>query len=418
MTKLAGLKDKKTGIREKDRLVHDLRTHQMELEMQNEQLRQLQEKLEDSRDRYYQLFDIAPVGYLIVDKQGIITECNRTAVFMLGKARTRLLKTPLSRFVKIRSRDDFYRHMIDVFSRRTRQTCEIELLRPERKSFFARLESITMHDYPHPSPRALVALIDITDKKEAEIDLAEHHEKLSRLFKERTRMLDRERAQKEQLSAASLRLSEALREKEVLLKELYHRTKNNMNVISSLLFLQMTSMKKQNPELVQAMKDTQNRIQAMSLVHEMLYKAENLTRIDIGDYVRKITRSIMTGFKDADGRIALDMKIAPMDIPMEKALPLGLVLNELITNSMKYAFPEKKTGRITIKIAKAGRRGMDLYFKDNGPGLPRGLDAGHAESLGLRLVNNIVTRQLDGTVEARNRRGAEFRIKIQDQAGD
>lgn len=198
----------------------------------------------------------------------------------------------------------------------------------------------------------------------------------------------------------------ALREKEVLLKEVHHRVKNNMQVISSILDLQ--SMYIKNNHTLKVFADSQNRIRSMALVHEKLYESKDLARIDFAEYVRSMTGHLLSLHGAGDGvRFSIDIKDVLLDV--NAAIPCGLIINELVSNSLKYAFPKGRKGEIHIGLRLAKDNKFTLTVKDNGVGLPKGLDFRKTESLGLQLVI-MLTEQLDGSIEVDTRKGTTFKI--------
>ena len=212
-----------------------------------------------------------------------------------------------------------------------------------------------------------------------------------------------------ELQGANRRLSESVAEKETLLKELYHRTKNNMNVISSLINLQASSTRAKGYR--QLLDDLKGRINAMALVHEKLYKSVSLSRLDISGYIRDLANSILRGYKKKAGAISLGMDIEPIGMDIETAIPCGLIINELMSNALKYAFPGKTGGKIEIGLHARGGH-IELGFRDDGVGLPKGFDPAKAGSMGLKIVKNLAAGQLQGTIETKNNPGAEYKIRF------
>ncbi len=202
-------------------------------------------------------------------------------------------------------------------------------------------------------------------------------------------------------------LKASLREKEVLLKEIHHRVKNNMQVISSLLNLQSGCVG--NPEVEAVLKDSQNRVRSMALIHEKLYQSRNLSRIDFADYLRKLTDDLFRSYGLSPDRIALVTHAEGVSLGIDAAIPCGLIVNELVSNCLKHAFPNGREGEVHVTLMP--KNGMyELTVRDNGVGFPKGLDFRHTESLGLQLVTTL-TEQLDGTIELNaNGAGTEFRI--------
>jgi PAS domain S-box-containing protein len=207
-------------------------------------------------------------------------------------------------------------------------------------------------------------------------------------------------------------IKESLREKEVLLQEVYHRTKNNMQVIHSLLSLQSNSL--QDPGLLKAFRDTQDRIRAMALVHEKLYRSESLSQIDLGDYLKDLAETLVANYQTPDKRIFLEVNAAAIHVSLDTAIPCSLVMNELISNCIKHAFPQAGDGRIIISLrSKDGL--IELSVRDDGVGVANGFDPRAAKTLGLPLVINLIEHQLKGSISLDTTGGTAFRILFQDR---
>jgi two-component sensor histidine kinase len=202
-------------------------------------------------------------------------------------------------------------------------------------------------------------------------------------------------------------LTAALREKEVLLREIHHRVKNNLQVISSLLSLQSESLP--DPQLCAVFEDSQQRIQAMALVHESLYQSRDLARIDAADYVRRLSTRLRQAYEPAGDRIAVRLAVEPVALEVQTAMACGLILQELLSNSFKHAFPGERRGEIGIALQVAPGARIVLTVWDTGVGLPAGLDFRHTESLGLQLVC-LLTEQLGGTVELAQTSGTHWTL--------
>ncbi|MDA8086113.1 MAG: sensor histidine kinase [Nitrospiraceae bacterium] len=202
------------------------------------------------------------------------------------------------------------------------------------------------------------------------------------------------------------RVEVSLKEKEALLHELYHRTKNNMQLVSSLLSLQTDSI---TDERVSGMlRDTQARIEAISSINEQMYESKDLANIDIKDYVEVMANVLLLGYRGREDNITLELDVDSISMSIDIVMPCGLILNELISNSVKYAFPEGRAGIIGISLRVNGNQ-VELVYRDNGIGLPSsGIES--AKSTGLRLVNNLVTRHLGGKLEAGSGGKTEFLI--------
>jgi PAS domain S-box-containing protein len=192
---------------------------------------------------------------------------------------------------------------------------------------------------------------------------------------------------------AEERLRDSVREKEAMLKEIHHRVKNNLQVISSLLNLQAERIP--DPAARAVFLESQSRVRAMALVHETLYGSESLARIELPRYIDRVCDSLLQTF-GGNERVAVERDVAPVGLDLDRALPVGLIVSELVSNALKYAFPGGRPGRIRVALA-AGDAGLELSVADDGVGLPAGLDLDRAASLGLYLVR-VLTRQLRGTL--------------------
>lgn len=211
--------------------------------------------------------------------------------------------------------------------------------------------------------------------------------------------------QKEEIQTINDKLTESLDEKEVLLREIHHRVKNNLQIISSLLSLQTQNMK--DKSIRDAVKTGQSRVKSMALIHQTLYQSDHLAGINFQDYLVKLTDFLSETYRSGDVRTTVEARDALLDI--ECAIPVGLIVNELVTNAYKYAFEGRKNGEVQIRLLKQGANGWLLAVADDGKGLPGNIDPGKTSSLGLRLVH-ILSRQLKGTPRFRNNNGTVFEL--------
>ncbi|MGA2105471.1 MAG: histidine kinase dimerization/phosphoacceptor domain -containing protein [Methanoregula sp.] len=186
----------------------------------------------------------------------------------------------------------------------------------------------------------------------------------------------------------------SLADKETLLKEIHHRVKNNLQIISSLLNLQIR--KTDDPKIIEILKDSQARVLSMALVHEHLYESKDFSRIDLKKYIRTLGTNLFQLYGTPNTRVLFDLNVPEIKVGINTAIPLGLIINELITNSLKYAFKGRKDGKLTI-TATEDLQALTLIVADNGVGMSEGITLENPTSLGLRLVNTL-TGQLHGTV--------------------
>lgn len=213
-----------------------------------------------------------------------------------------------------------------------------------------------------------------------------------------------------QRKLAEEKLKESLDEKEMLLKEIHHRVKNNLMVISSLLNLQSQYIK--DEEALDIFKESQNRAKSMALIHERLYRSTDLKKIDFGDYIRTLSNDLFHTYITDPTRVDLKMKVENLRIDINTIVPLGLIVNELVTNSLKHGFPEGIKGELNIDFYKEDDDFV-LVIGDTGVGLPEDLDWKNTDSLGLQLVNNLVM-QIDGTITLDRSHGTEFKIRFKE----
>lgn len=209
---------------------------------------------------------------------------------------------------------------------------------------------------------------------------------------------------------AEKQIEVSLKEKETLLKEIHHRVKNNMQIVSSLLEYQTQYIKDKN--VIDIFTESQNRIASMSLVHEKLYQSNDLAKIDFNEYINDLASNLFQSYVDKSRRITLDMNIETIQMDIDFAIPCGLIINELVTNSLKYAFPEDREGKIRIILRKTDEEMFELVIGDNGIGLPKDLDFRKTGSLGLHLVTILAENQLHGEININKNTGTEFQIKF------
>jgi PAS domain S-box-containing protein len=245
------------------------------------------------------------------------------------------------------------------------------------------------HDASETPQRITGVVQDITERKQAEEALHKAHDELAKLVEERTRELS---------------------EKVVLLKEIHHRVKNNMQVISSLVSLQADGSK--NETVREVLRDVTYRVRSMALVHEKLYQSTDLARIDFAEYSRSLLGYLWRahGAAAADVRLTLDLEL--VQLPVDTAVPCGLILNELAGNTLKHAFQGRNEGEVSVALKNGVNGCIRLSVSDNGVGLPQGFDWRQASSLGLHLVK-LLTKQLGASVEVSGGDGTMFEIVFQ-----
>jgi len=203
------------------------------------------------------------------------------------------------------------------------------------------------------------------------------------------------------------KLRRSLKEKEVLIRELHHRVKNNMQVMLSLLRLQARKIK--DKKMAEILRVWQNRLRSIALVHEKLYESENLARIEFGSYIRKLAVSLSHAFEVEESNIRIEMDIESIFLDINTAIPLGLIINELVSNSIKHAFPDDRKGKIRLDFHKNDKNSYSLIVKDNGVGLTKNIKFQDPQTLGFQLINDLID-QITGSVEVSRRGGTTFKI--------
>ena len=333
-----------------------------------------EESLRESEAKYHTLFDKTRDAVLIIENN-LFVDCNAAALGMTGYATKdelfRIHPSTISPPTQPDGRSSFEKaeELMAITLREGSNRFEWMHRRANGEDFWVEvsLTAIPLRDHQiiHTAWR------DITDRKKAEAEIQ--------------RSLD---------------------EKEVLLKEIHHRVKNNMQVISSLLSLQARLMK--DPKSREAIRESQNRVLSIALVHEKLYQSKNLARIHYDDYLKKIGENLIHSYGISAGKIRLDIHADDMVLPINKAIPVSLIINEMLSNALKYAFPKEKKGIITIDFRRAGDH-YTLIVKDDGVGLPKKIVLDTIETLGLQLVNSLVA-QIQGTLSLQRVNGTEYRI--------
>ena len=615
-------------VKDVQRLVYELQVHQIELEMQNDELRRTQMELEAARDRYVDLYDFSPAGHLTLDTHGKIVEANLRAGTLLGINRKELIGQSLARFVASDDQNIFHRHCQQVLKTGARQTCEIHLRHKAGASCCVYLESLTVHEEPghithwrtalldiserkrveeallrsegrfrtmlaqapigiaridsltgqihevnstyarivgrtteemrsldwmsichpddvqadldnmarlnageiagfqmekrlvrpdgtvvwinltvasiqdeeHAGPHHLAMIEDITTRKEAEEAMREseqwfhtmadtapvliwiagldklrmyfnqgwlhytgrtleqerengwtdgvHPEDFARCLKTYGEAFDRREpfqmeyrlrkadGQYGWLLARGVprllqngkfagyigicidlterkdledRLRKAVKEKESLLREVHHRVKNNLQVISSLLNLQAASIK--DPQVVQLFRESQTRITSIALLHDTLHRSNDLSCIRMSDYLRTLAGHVFRSYGIDPKAVVLDLLVEDLAFDIDTAMTCGMIVEELLSNSLKHAYAGGRRGRIQIELQAQDEGAYLLQVRDDGVGISKDGVRRNPGSLGLELVN-LLAGKLEGTVELQNGPGTGWRIKF------
>ena len=255
---------------------------------------------------------------------------------------------------------------------------------------------------------------EISARIAAEEALREAQQELERKVQERTEALSHANEQLllqiSQCELAEAQIRASLKEKEVLLSEVHHRVKNNLQIISSLLGLQRDYVK--DARVLGALDDSQGRIRSMALIHDLLYRSDDLGHIDFSEYARNLATTILHTFSDKAAGVTVETAADQVFLPVGTVFPCGLIVNELITNSLKHAFPDGRNGSVLVEFSRSGRDKFILTVKDDGIGLPEAFDYRNSESLGFKLVANLTEKQLRGRLELSSNGGTTVRLEF------
>lgn len=336
--------------------------------------RRAEEALRESERRFRLLVERAADALFLHDLDGRLVDVNRQACDSLGYTREELLGMSIMDVAPEVDIGELGRRWMQVT---THGPVTVEGVHRRKDGAVFPVE-VRVGSFETGEKRYLLALArDITDRKRAEEQIRE-----------------------------------SLREKEILLKEIHHRVKNNLQVIYSLLNLQSGYIR--DPRDKDMIRECQNRVRSMAIIHETLYQSKDLARMDLAKYIRSLAANLFQSYGVNGAAVQLTIRVAEINLALDTAIPCGLIINELISNSLKYAFPRGRTGEIVVDLHPVEDGRLRLTVRDDGVGLPPDLDFRNTPSLGLQLVNTL-TDQLEGTIELSRDRGTEFRITFFDE---
>lgn len=332
------------------------------------------EKLEESEYMFRNLVETMNDGVIIVDREQRIQYVNQHLLEMLGYEEAEILGKNAKETL---AHEDDHEFIDQTFSQRLKGQkgrYEIQVSTKSGERLWMHLSSSPVLNAHNEVVGSMVVHSDITYRKMAEFEL-----------------------------------QGSLKEKEMLIKEVHHRVKNNLQVISSLLSLQSSTV---DNDLANAiLRESQNRIKSMAAIHEKLYQSKNLSSIDFQDYTEDIVHQLGISYGTDKENVRIVADVRGIYLGVDTAVPCGLILNELVSNSLKYAFPEQEEGEIKIHFRKCSSGQYVLKVSDNGIGFPESVDFRDTTSLGLQLVTTL-TEQLDGEIELHRQQGTCFSIRF------
>jgi len=334
-----------------------------------------EEDLKESEEKLHLIIDRSSIGICTVDLLGNFIMTNPAYEIILGYSKEELKELSFYEVTHPDNRPENKKLFQNMFNLKTKDfTLEKKYIRKDGTEIDVVVHSVGIRDDEGNVKFGTAFVEDITERKQAE----------------------------EQIKAS-------LKEKNTLIDEIHHRVKNNLNVITSLLNLQAKRIDDDRTKDI--LKDSQSRIYAMAAIHETLHGSENLSEIDLKKYLFKITTSIFQASSIDPKKVKLRTDIEELPISIDQASPLGLIINELLSNSLKYAFPDEGEGEIIVSMKKLDKE-LELTIEDDGIGLPEEFDLKNSKTLGLKLVRTLVENQLDGSIDMESNNGTKFTIKF------
>lgn len=338
--------------------------------------KEMEDALKESKEKYKNLFESDPDYTFLMDLDGTIQDVNLAATKFIGLTREKMVGKKLLDLELIHETD----------------------IKTLRESFSKVIDGQLVKPFQ----------LEITSNKgvkrwvESKLVPLESGEKVNAVMIIATDITERK--------MATDKLKTSIKEKEILIQEIHHRVKNNMQIISSLLNLQSRYV--EDEEATDVLKESQHRVKSMAMIHEKLYQSEDLTHLNFVDYIQSLVSNLFYSYNVDTTKIKSRLEIEDLSLNMETAVPCGLIISELVSNSLKYAFPNDMSGEILVSL-----KSVDDYYElieaDNGVGLPEDIDFNTLDSLGLLLVNSL-TEQLDGEITINRVKGTEFKIKFKE----
>ncbi|HSN55684.1 MAG TPA: PAS domain S-box protein [Candidatus Sulfomarinibacteraceae bacterium] len=335
--------------------------------------------LEESEERFRTTYELAGVGIAQVALDGRFLDVNQRLCEMTGYSADELEGLP---FGDITHPDDLdadleYARQL-LAGEIDRYSMEKRYNRKDGSIIWVRLTGSIVRDEVGDAQNFIAVIEDITARRDAEFAI-----------------------------------KSSLEEKDVLLREIHHRVKNNLQVISSLLSLQSGSI--DDPRLHQLFQESQSRVRAMALIHEILYDSSDLSSIELRPYISRLVTSLARMYGADTGRIGFDVEAEDLQLSIDEMVPCGLAINELISNSLKYGFPDNRKGRIAIRVYANSDGGVVFVVRDDGVGVAPDLDIRNTGSMGLGLVVGLIEKQLKGHLELERGDGTCFTIVLPPQ---
>ena len=335
----------------------------------------VEKEFQPNEKKYSRLIENLQEGICFIDKNAYTTSINRRMAEMLGYTVEEMLAKSLFSFMDEGSAE-ICKNYLECLKGSGEKQQELEFLRKNGTKVYVNMKISFLTDDDENYLGAIAAILDLTEYKRAD----------------------------EQIKAS-------LAEREVLLGEIHHRVKTNMQIVSSLLSLQASQTK--NKDFIKMVKNTQSRIRSIALIHENLYRSQDLSKINFSGYVPSLVIHLFQFNQVNSNLIKLKMNLDNVFLDIQTAIPCALILNELITNSLKHAFPGGRGGEIIVELHPLEEHTFQMIVKDNGVGIPKGLDIEHTSTLGLQIAAMLV-KQVEGSMEVLQEGGTTFMIVFRD----
>ena len=362
-------------------------------------------KLEASQKKFKAISDQTAEGITVADMDGNYVFVNPAFCRMSGYSEEELLNMTV---FDMKAKDQDHSSFIESKKTLQGKTIKVKLKKKDGSEYFTEI----IGDVINVNNETLVlgTIRDVSERIQNEKVINKLNQDLELLVKERTNQLNNTIAELskevEQRKIAEKKTQESLQIKEILLKEVTHRVKNNMQIISSLISLQKSQLEDESCEFLEQIS---HRIHSMALIHETLYKTNEFSQIQFSHYLKSLTMYIRESYKTSD--VSIEFKTENCVLPLDIATSCGMIIIELVTNSIKYAFPNQRIGKINIVFKPYQPDKYILTISDDGIGFPEEIDFKKTKSLGLQLVMNLVD-QISGNIELKKNNGSNFEIII------
>ncbi|MGG6268967.1 PAS domain S-box protein [Leptolyngbya sp. AN10] len=338
-------------------------------------LKQAEAVVQQSEERFRRIFEDSPLGMGIATESGHFLMMNKRLCQIVGYSESELLTKT---FWDITHPEDHYKEF-EVLQQAIQAgekilSLEKRFIQKDNNIIWVRITISLVQDKAGKTLHQIGMVEDISDRKKAE---------------------------------AELRAS--LQDKEVLLKEIHHRVKNNMQMVSSLLSLQASYI--EDPAILLPFTESQNRVNAMALIHERLYRSNSLAKVSFSEYIHKLTSDLFRSYDSSDRSISIEFNLAEIELDIDVAIPCGLIVNELVSNALKHAFPNNMTGIIWVDFVCDDSMICALTIADNGVGIPEEISIYDSDSLGLQLVSAF-TKKLHGKLQFERSKGSRIKVSF------